>query len=126
MKLRWHIFTTFCFSTLVFAFTFDIVLFFLCIVAGIFIDVDHVFDYYAKNKKISINLNELSHIPNPLLIFHGIEYFVLFIPLSSHIPTLLFPTLSYGIHLLMDILTNRNNVLNYFVVLRILRRSHKR
>ena len=94
----------------------------VCFLSGIFIDLDHYFDYWIYKKKISFNYNDLYVFCSGrkegrlYLIFHSYELFALMWILwagqqNSH--WLLGMVIGTTIHFILDLLVNPVQPLGY-------------
>lgn len=100
-------------------FSYDITVFVLCIMVGVFVDVDHVIDIlkgYAF-KSVASRFRE----GRLIILFHGIENAVILTGLSIVFPFLIFPSISYICHIMMDVYGNNIPFRAYFYVLRVAR-----
>lgn len=98
MPARWHLLSTSLIALTAFYFTRNPLVSLVTIIIGIFIDCDHLGDYYLNNGKITFSItklaNELSQIDfseTPSYIpLHSIEFI-----LTGTLATLIFPILPY-------------------------------
>jgi len=79
---------------------------FLCIVVGVFIDIDHIVDFWFNRRSMHESIETRFRKGRMYVIFHGIENIPILAALSIIFPFLIFPTISYSIHMTMDIYSN--------------------
>ena len=77
-----------------------------CIVSGVFIDVDHIIDFRLNRSHMHETLETRYRKGRMYVIFHGIENIPILATFSVIFPFLIFPTISYLIHIAMDIYSN--------------------
>jgi hypothetical protein len=100
-------------------FDYDITIFCLCLVSGVLIDLDHLVDYQLnrRNRYESLEMQfEKGRMYVPL---HGIENIPVLAALSIIFPFLIFPTLSYCLHMTLDIYSNKVSHEAYFYTIRL-------
>ncbi|MFC1849963.1 hypothetical protein ACFL27_07215 [candidate division CSSED10-310 bacterium] len=98
-----------------------------CFFSGVFIDIDHLFDYLLRSPHRKLSVRDFFH-PDQwgpdgklYLIFHGWEYLPLLL-LASLIPGI--TEIAWGIfigvfiHLILDHIHNNGHPLTYFVIYR--------
>lgn len=91
----------------------------LCIISGVFIDVDHIIDFRLNRGRMREALEIRYQKGRMYLIFHGIEIIPIFVILSVIFPFLIFPTFSYIIHLTLDMYNNDVPYEAYFYTTRL-------
>lgn len=99
---------------------FDVSVAFLSIIVGVFIDIDHLVDFLLNRRLPQETVEtrfEKGRIYQP---FHGIENVPILAILSVFFPFLVFPTISYLIHIAMDIYNNAipHEAYSYIIKLR--------
>ena len=87
-------------------FGYNITVFTLCLISGVLIDIDHLIDYrlnrWHRHESLETQFNKgRMYVP-----LHGIENIPILAALSIIFPFLIFPTISYFIHMTMDIYSN--------------------
>jgi len=107
-----HILAGIMFSIIFFILGFPILYIVLMIATSILIDIDHVFYYVAKFKRINpIEMNRYfkkdAHLENsnnllPLLIFHNMETLILLVILSIYFPIFSYILIGVLIHMILD------------------------
>jgi hypothetical protein len=100
-------------------FGYEITVFVLCIVVGVFVDVDHIVDFRVNRGFRFKNLGMAFNAGRMFEVFHGIENVPVLTGLSVVFPFLIFPTISYACHLMMDIYGNGASFQPYFYSFRI-------
>jgi hypothetical protein len=96
----------------------EITVFVLCIAIGVLIDVDHIIDFWVNRGNFSKSLQQKFNEGKMFVIFHGFENIFLLVALSTMNPYLVFPTISYGIHLAMDAYSNKVDFWAYSYIVR--------
>lgn len=99
-------------------FNYEIAVFFLCIVAGVFVDIDHIMDFRLNRELINESLESRFRQGRLFLVLHGIENIMILAGLSIPFPFLAFLTISYICHLAMDIYSNGAPYRVYFCIVR--------
>lgn len=99
MRSRWHILITLSTLPIVIFLTGNLFVSFSWVCFGILIDIDHELDYILKYRKITFNINGLSHMSfeDSAQVFHCLE----FIPVIFAIFGV--AGIIYTIHLVMDV-----------------------
>ena len=87
-------------------FGYNLTVFLLCIIFGVFIDVDHIVDFRINRLHMSESQESLFRKGRMYVIFHGIENIIILGTLSTFFPFLIFPATSYFCHMAMDIYSN--------------------
>ncbi len=110
--------------------SFNLFLFFICIVLGWLLDIDHLFDYlsYKRRHDFHFNLGEFLEgsyfklSKKIYLPFHSYEIsiFLNLIVILSEEFNLIFVSLAHTLHLLQDQLTNKVKPFSYFFAYRAL------
>lgn len=96
----------------------DFTVFFLCIVFGVFVDVDHIVDYRLNRWHLSDSLESRFRRGRMFVVLHGIENIIVLTGLSIAFPFLIFPTASYLVHMALDIHYNGVSFQAYFYTVR--------
>lgn len=100
-------------------FGFQVTVFLLCLVLGVFVDIDHIIDYRLNKQRMRKNLGPASRRKDMFVFpFHGVESIAILVALSFIFPFLAFPTVSYACHMIMDIHGNGHSLASYFYVVR--------
>jgi len=97
-----------------------------CLLSGIFIDLDHIIDYFREQ---GINLDikkffricEYGQFDKIVLIFHGWEWILLFIAIawsSDWNPLVIGVVIGFGHHILLDAFYNRTGIRTYSIIWR--------
>ena len=97
---------------------YEITVFVLCIVVGVFVDVDHIIDYWINGWLVFVSLGRRFREGRMFLVLHGIENAVILAGVSVLFPFLIFPTISYICHMTMDIYGNGTPIRAYFYTVR--------
>jgi hypothetical protein len=126
MKLEHHIAVSVPVSLGVFYFTRSIFYFLFSLAIGVLVDIDHIFDYIAEEKKFDLKhlfiKSYLGDFKKIYLFFHAYEYVPLAIFLGYYFKNMTFAfvfVISYLIHLIFDQFSNRTKPLGYFLIYRI-------
>lgn len=98
---------------------YNITVFTLCLISGVLIDIDHLVDYqlnrWHRHESLETQFNEgRMYVP-----LHGIENIPILTALSIIFPFLIFPTISYLIHMTLDIYSNNVSHQAYFYIIRL-------
>jgi hypothetical protein len=96
----------------------NVTVFALCIIVGVIIDVDHIIDIHLYREKFSESNESRYRNGRMILVFHGMENTIVLATLSTVFPFLLFPTISYTCHIVLDMLSNRISFQAYFYTVR--------
>lgn len=110
MRSRWHFLVTSVIALTVYSVSDNFVTFLLCFLFGYFIDADHEIDYYKNNGRITLSINELSHIREDLvktdiliIPLHCIELIpLIYVVLYIIHPVYALASVSFALHLFMD------------------------
>lgn len=100
-------------------FGYEITVLVLCITVGVFVDIDHIVDFRVNRGFRFKNLEMAFNAGRMFEVFHGIENVAVLTDLSLIFPFLIFPTISYVCHLMMDIYGNGAPFQAYFYLFRI-------
>ena len=126
LDLSLHFFSTIGLAIIIWTTSKNIIWISLIILTGIFIDLDHLIDYFAHTKKWNLNSFLNCHFVKSkklILPFHGWEYAIgaLFLSIKYKF---FFPIfLGICCHLIIDTLMHaKNNPLTYFISYRIIHR----
>jgi len=87
-------------------FGYNLTVFILCIIFGVFIDADHLVDYRLNRWRMPESLESRFKKGRMFVVFHGIENIIILAALSIVFPFLIFPAASYFCHMTMDIYSN--------------------
>ncbi|HCJ67313.1 MAG TPA: hypothetical protein DHV62_08340 [Elusimicrobia bacterium] len=126
MKLPEHIGISFSLSTISFALTKNYLFALSSFLSGVFIDLDHFFDYF-KSEGIKFDLHDFFHrcenyrIKKFYLLLHSYEIILLFgliVSLTSYNSLTLGIFLGFSQHLLLDQISNGAHPLGYFFIYR--------
>ncbi|MDD4938862.1 MAG: hypothetical protein PHE18_00440 [Candidatus Omnitrophica bacterium] len=129
MRLSGHVICTLTVSGLVYFFLKSAAAFFVSLAAGIFIDIDHVFDYYVQ-RGITLNPADIYSWCNDIkydliiLLFHSLELlFLLWAAVFLFDLGIIWFSLAIGLtqHMALDVLSNRKKigVTGYFLLFRM-------
>ena len=99
-------------------FGYNLTVFILCIIFGVFIDADHLVDYRLNRWRMPESLESRFKKGRMFVVFHGIENIIILAALSIVFPFLIFPAASYFCHMAMDIYSNEVPLQAYFYVVR--------
>lgn len=99
-------------------FGFNLTIFVLCIIFGVFLDVDHLLDYFLNRDYPHENLESQFLKGRMYVVLHGVEGVALLLVLAVVWPFLVFPAISYACHILMDIYYNGVSFQAYFYIFR--------
>jgi hypothetical protein len=100
-------------------FGFNLTVFVLCIAFGVFLDIDHVVDYFLNRDYPHENLKSQFMKGRMYVVLHGVEGAALLLVLAVVWPFLVFPAISYACHIIMDIYYNGVSFQAYFYVVRL-------
>ena len=98
---------------------FDVAVAFLCILVGVFIDVERILDFWLNKGSMRENDETRFRKGRMYLIFHGIESIPILAISSIFFPFLVFPTISYLVHMAMDLYSNPVPHEAYFYTIRL-------
>lgn len=87
-------------------FGYNLTVFVLSIISGVFLDIDHLIDYHLNRDNPFENLESQFRKGRMYVVFHGVESAIFLTALVALLPFLLFPTISYACHITMDIYYN--------------------
>jgi hypothetical protein len=99
-------------------FGYEIAVFFLCMIAGVLVDIDHILDICINRKHFFESTEAKYRNGRWFVVFHGIETVVVLCALSIAFPFLIFPTASYICHIVMDFYRNGVSFPAYFYAVR--------
>ena len=97
----------------------NITVFILCLFSGVLIDVDHIVDIRLNRGQMPAPLETQFKKGRMFVPLHGIENTAILTALSIIFPFLIFPTISYIIHLTLDIFGNPVSHRAYFYLIRL-------
>ena len=119
MRLKWHIVVslTVGFFSLFFNQKTPVL-----IVIGVFIDIDHIIDFWINHRDFSKSLQEKFEEGKMFVVFHGFENIFVLIMLSTVNQYLIFPAISYCCHLVIDAYSNKVDFWAYSYIARFGRR----
>ena len=95
--------------------------FVLVLAVGVGVDVDHLVDYRVYGRS-AFNIVELDYTEKRMIVLlHGIEAAITMVMLSAILPHpyLIFPTISYICHMIMDIYGNPPPLRAYLYTVRL-------
>lgn len=130
MQVKWHFAASFATAIVSLLFSqnapflvveflgYKITVFVLCIVVGVFVDIDHVIDLRLNREHFFESTEVKYRNGRWFVVFHGIETIVALCGLSIAFPFLIFPTVSYVCHMIMDIYGNGVSFQAYFYAVR--------
>lgn len=135
MRLKGHVVATLTISSIVYIIYKSIPAFITSLIGGIFIDVDHLVDYYI-HRGIDLRIKRFfnwcyrNEWETLIIFFHSIELiFILWITISMFNLGLFWIGLAIGVsqHLILDILVNREiiNAVSYFFIFRCIKGFRK-
>lgn len=121
MKPIWHIISSLILGALFFYFTKSINAGFIILLAGVFIDLDHILDFWKSRSKNFKN-------QKTFVLWHGYEYLIILFVLAYYLnwPVLLNAFIAgIALHYLLDVYNlkkDKKHVLSYFLIFRIVKR----
>jgi len=120
MKSRYHIAVGAIISALMYLYNYSYTWIFLFFVSTIFIDLDHLIDFYLETGRLTLNVTELSETlasrRYSLIPLHSIEV-VVFIMLISYFYLPLFAvSAGFIIHIYFDSRYNNNTTNNWLLL----------
>lgn len=130
-----HIITSTFYSIGVLGLTKSFLYFWISILVGVLVDIDHIFDFFLQRRKIILNKKELykSFEDEPLkkayIFFHSIEFLPVFWILISYFSTKQLATiivLSMVQHIIVDIFTNPTRPTTYLFIYRFIKKFELR
>jgi hypothetical protein len=86
---------------------------------GVLIDVDHILDFHINGGFGSGSLESMYKEGKMFVIFHGFENIMILFCLSIVYPFLIFPSISYFLHMVIDAYGNRVSYQAYFYIFRL-------
>lgn len=98
---------------------YDITVFCLCLISGVLIDLDHLVDFQLNKWHRHESLETQFENGRMYVPLHGIENIPILTAVSIIFPFLIFPTLSYILHMTLDICSNNVAHKAYFYALRL-------
>lgn len=98
---------------------YNITVFCLCLVSGVLIDIDHLVDILLNRTSLPENLEKRFKRGRMYVPFHGIENIPILAILSVIFPFLIFPTISYLFHIILDVYKNGAPHQAYFYIFRL-------
>lgn len=101
-------------------FGYEIAVFVLVILVGVFIDVDHILDYYLSRGIMFSSLESRFRSGKMIVLLHGVENVAVLAVLSAvlQLHFLIFPIISYSFHMVMDAYGNNVSVQAYSYIIR--------
>jgi len=107
-------------------FGYEITVFFLSMITGVLVDIDHILDIRLNRKHFFESTEAKYRNGRWFVVFHGIETVIVLCALSIAFPFLIFPTASYVCHIVMDVYGNGVSYQAYFYAVRFERMfSHR-
>jgi hypothetical protein len=97
----------------------NITIFILCLFSGVLIDADHIVDFYLNRGQRPAPPETYFKKGRFYVPLHGIENIPVLTAMSILFPFLIFPTISYVIHLILDIFGNHVSHRAYFYLIRL-------
>lgn len=97
----------------------NITVFCLCLISGVLIDLDHLVDFQLNRWHRHESLEAQFEKGRMYVPLHGIENIPILAALSIVFPFLIFPTISYLLHMIMDIYSNNVTHKAYFYTIRL-------
>ncbi len=99
-----------------------VTVFVLCMLVGVLIDFDHVIDFRLNKGNLSESLESKYRNGRMILVFHGMENTIVLAVLSIVFPFLIFPTIAYACHIVLDMHSNGVSFQAYFYTVRFRRK----
>jgi len=99
-------------------FGFNLTVFILSILIGVLPDIDHIIDFRLNRNARCETLESQFENGRMYVPFHGFEAAILLAILAAFQPFLIFPTISYIIHMAMDAYGNNVSPQAYFYTVR--------
>jgi hypothetical protein len=96
----------------------ELTVFALCIAVSVLLDFDHLLDFKLNRNLRWMNLEQLFKEGKMYVVFHSVENAMILVFLSLFFPFLIFPTISYICHIMMDALGNNVSWQAYFYIFR--------
>lgn len=137
MRPIWHIIISFILGVVIFLFTQDILASGIAFLAGVFIDLDHLFDFWISAPKNPFSVKQFFHMDKHLkskgdyytfIFFHAWEWIIILVILTLYYSNIYFVSfvLAVAIHFALDSINNhffeKENPLVYSIIFRILHR----
>jgi len=134
MRPIWHIITSFILGVAIFLFTRDMVASSIAFLAGVFIDLDHLLDFWISSPKNAFSIKQFYHMDKYLkskgdhytfIFFHAWEWVVVFVFLTLFYGNIYFVSfvLAITLHLALDSINNylfeKENLLVYSIIFRV-------
>ena len=103
----------------------ELTVFVLCTVISVIVDFDHIIDFRLNRNYKPMPLEDKFRKGRMFVVFHSFENSIILSFLSSFFPSLIFPTISYICHMIMDALGNNVSWQAYFYIFRFGRKCNK-
>jgi hypothetical protein len=128
MRHKYHLILSPLVAAIFFLFTRSLIPSIICLFVGVFIDLDHLIDFWVHSKKFSFGKDFFDYFYKAefrkiYLVFHSVEL----IPFIYFLGNFLFgKSMTYAIllgfivHLFLDYIGNSKNPFSYFLIYRIL------
>jgi hypothetical protein len=100
-------------------FGYNITVFCLCLVSGVLVDLDHLVDYQLNRWHRHESLETQFEKGRMYVPLHGIENIPILTAFSIIFPFLVFPTISYLLHMTLDLYSNNVSHQAYFYTARL-------
>ncbi len=100
-------------------FGYNITVLCLCLVSGVLIDIDHLVDFQLNRGHLHDGIETNFEKGRLFVPFHGLENIPILVALSIVFPFLIFPTISYVVHMSLDIYGNNLSHRAYFYTIRL-------
>lgn len=123
MKSRYHILLSLIISITLFIMVKDLFAAITCFISGVFIDVDHLVDYWMLTGKLTRSTSELMETIEPYdLIFiplHSWEILLTLMLLTPLYPILYGSTIGFLFHMIADLAFNHAKIEGYLFMYRV-------
>ena len=139
MKPTKHAIASFAIGSILYLYTKNIYVGFLCFFSGILVDVDHIIEYIIHSGLRGITIDKVWHVCEETnkdgankgfkklyLVFHSWEVFIVLWVLTAFFKNiyLLAFTLGYSSHIVLDVIGNRMYPQGYSFIWRCLKKFH--
>jgi len=112
----------------IFLITRSILLGIITFLSGIFIDIDHLLDYFFNEKKIKLNIKDFFYkcenlkLKKVTLIFHSYELLILLVLLllTKYNVIVFGILLGFILHIFFDLIFNCGNLMTYSFIYRVI------
>jgi hypothetical protein len=96
----------------------EFTVFTICIAVSVMLDFDHILDFKLNRNYRGKNLEQTFREGRMFVVFHSFEVAIILTSLSFFFPFLVFPTISYICHIVMDAFGNNVSWQAYFYIFR--------